>query len=191
MKLGEREMAAYCVLRGIDYQVEECPMAEGNRHLGLKETLNALEDRVAGHEGGVPQRVLRAGATTRSPTTADDERDELAPCVECGAPTTGRALRVLPRSAARSAPTPPASRRRPRCPSEVPGGRGHGGGSAMAAGRSRAGEQVLLIDRKRRRHLITLAEGGEFHTHAGVLDHDRHHRPRRGHHRPHQPQRGA
>jgi tRNA (adenine57-N1/adenine58-N1)-methyltransferase len=37
----------------------------------------------------------------------------------------------------------------------------------------RAGEQVLLIDRKRRRHLIRLAEGGEFHTHAGVLDHAR------------------
>ena len=35
----------------------------------------------------------------------------------------------------------------------------------------RAGEHVLLLDRKRRRHLIRLAEGGEFHTHAGVLDH--------------------
>ena len=48
VKLGEREMAAYCVLRGIDYQVEECPMAEGNRHLGLKETLNQLESRSPG-----------------------------------------------------------------------------------------------------------------------------------------------
>jgi tRNA (adenine57-N1/adenine58-N1)-methyltransferase catalytic subunit len=35
----------------------------------------------------------------------------------------------------------------------------------------RVGEHVLLLDRKRRRHLIRLAEGGEFHTHAGVLDH--------------------
>ena len=34
-----------------------------------------------------------------------------------------------------------------------------------------AGERVLLVDAKRRRHLITLAEGGEFHTHAGVLAH--------------------
>ncbi len=34
IRLSEREMAAYCVLRGIDYQVEECPMAEGNKHLG-------------------------------------------------------------------------------------------------------------------------------------------------------------
>ena len=35
-----------------------------------------------------------------------------------------------------------------------------------------AGEHVLLLDRKRRRHLIRLVAGGEFHTHAGVLDHD-------------------
>ena len=35
----------------------------------------------------------------------------------------------------------------------------------------RVGEHVLLLDRKRRRHMIRLTEGGEFHTHAGVLDH--------------------
>jgi tRNA (adenine57-N1/adenine58-N1)-methyltransferase catalytic subunit len=35
-----------------------------------------------------------------------------------------------------------------------------------------AGDRVLLVDAKRRRHLVTLVEGGQFHTHAGVLDHD-------------------
>ena len=35
-----------------------------------------------------------------------------------------------------------------------------------------AGDRVLLVDAKRRRHMITLAAGGEFHTHAGVLPHD-------------------
>ena len=35
-----------------------------------------------------------------------------------------------------------------------------------------AGDRVLLVDAKRRRHLITLSVGGEFHTHAGVLPHD-------------------
>jgi tRNA (adenine57-N1/adenine58-N1)-methyltransferase len=34
------------------------------------------------------------------------------------------------------------------------------------------GDRVLLIDTKQRRHLITLAEGGAFHSHAGVLEHD-------------------
>ncbi len=35
-----------------------------------------------------------------------------------------------------------------------------------------AGEPVLLIDRKRRRYLIDLVDGGEFHSHSGVLPHD-------------------
>lgn len=34
------------------------------------------------------------------------------------------------------------------------------------------GDQVLLIDAKKRRYLVTLAEGGQFHTHAGVISHD-------------------
>ncbi|MBW3663043.1 MAG: tRNA (adenine-N1)-methyltransferase [Actinobacteria bacterium] len=34
------------------------------------------------------------------------------------------------------------------------------------------GERVLLRDRKGRRYLVTLRSGGEFHTHAGVLEHD-------------------
>src|SRR6476661_1436351 len=48
VRLGEREMAAYCVVKGIDYIVEECPMAAGNKHLGYKEVLNALEERSPG-----------------------------------------------------------------------------------------------------------------------------------------------
>ena len=35
----------------------------------------------------------------------------------------------------------------------------------------KAGERVLLLDSKRRRYLITLADDGEFHSHAGVLPH--------------------
>lgn len=34
------------------------------------------------------------------------------------------------------------------------------------------GDNVLLTDNKRRRHLVILESGGEFHTHAGVLRHD-------------------
>ncbi|HEY6416393.1 MAG TPA: tRNA (adenine-N1)-methyltransferase, partial [Acidimicrobiales bacterium] len=35
-----------------------------------------------------------------------------------------------------------------------------------------AGDEVLLVDAKKRRYLVTLAGGGEFHTHAGVIAHD-------------------
>jgi tRNA (adenine57-N1/adenine58-N1)-methyltransferase catalytic subunit len=34
------------------------------------------------------------------------------------------------------------------------------------------GDRVLLIDSKNRRHLVSLAAGGQFHSHAGVLEHD-------------------
>jgi tRNA (adenine57-N1/adenine58-N1)-methyltransferase len=34
------------------------------------------------------------------------------------------------------------------------------------------GDRVLLVDNRKRRHLITLAAGGEFHTHAGIVRHD-------------------
>ena len=36
----------------------------------------------------------------------------------------------------------------------------------------RAGERVLLVDTKGRRYLVTLAAGGEFHSHAGPLPYD-------------------
>ena len=35
-----------------------------------------------------------------------------------------------------------------------------------------AGERVLLFDSKQRRYLVTLADGGEFHTHAGFVRHE-------------------
>jgi len=39
-------------------------------------------------------------------------------------------------------------------------------------GQLEAGELVLLIDHKQRRYLADLKEGGEFHSHAGVLPHE-------------------
>ena len=35
-----------------------------------------------------------------------------------------------------------------------------------------AGDRVLVVDNKGRRHLVTLEAGGQFHTHAGMLAHD-------------------
>jgi uncharacterized protein (TIGR00269 family) len=86
LRLGERETAAYCVLRGIEYQVEECPMAEGNRHLGYKELLNAIEDRSPGTKAAFVFGFLER-ARGRFAEHAAEERAGLAPCVSCGAPT--------------------------------------------------------------------------------------------------------
>jgi tRNA(Ile)-lysidine synthase TilS/MesJ len=42
-RLSEREMAAYCVVTGLDYVVEECPLVDGNTGHELKEALNLME----------------------------------------------------------------------------------------------------------------------------------------------------
>jgi tRNA(Ile)-lysidine synthase TilS/MesJ len=63
VRLGERELAAYCVLTGIDYIVEECPMAAGNRHLGYKE--RSTRSRRSPGEELVPLRVLRSPPAQR------------------------------------------------------------------------------------------------------------------------------
>jgi len=87
-RLGEREMAAYCVLERIDYQVEECPMAAGNRHLGYKETLNDLEQRSPGSKAAFLFGFLeRAHEQLGRGETGPEV--ELHPCPGCGAPTPG------------------------------------------------------------------------------------------------------
>jgi uncharacterized protein (TIGR00269 family) len=88
VRLGERELAAYCVLAGIDYIVEECPMAAGNRHLGYKEALNAIEERSPGTKAAFVFGFLER-AHERFAPDAEEERDELRACSSCGAPTTG------------------------------------------------------------------------------------------------------
>ncbi len=88
IRLGERELAAYCVLTGIDYIVEECPMAGGNRHLGYKNLLNELEERSPGSKAAFVFGFLER-AQEHFTDEVDDARHELRPCTECGAPTPG------------------------------------------------------------------------------------------------------
>ncbi len=86
VRLGEREMAAYCVLEGIDYIVEECPMAEGNRHLGYKNALNDIEATSPGSKAAFLFGFLdRISPLVQE--TAVAEREELHPCPGCGSPT--------------------------------------------------------------------------------------------------------
>jgi tRNA-5-methyluridine54 2-sulfurtransferase len=87
VRLGEREMAAYCVVRGIDYIVEECPMAAGNRHLGYKEALNAIEATSPGAKHDFYFGFL-ARASERFQAEATADQATLHPCPTCGAPTT-------------------------------------------------------------------------------------------------------
>ncbi len=88
VRLGERELAAYCVLTGIDYIVEECPMAAGNRHLGYKEALNAIEETSPGAKNAFLFGFFDR-AYDRFSGDAAEEKAELGACRECGAPTPG------------------------------------------------------------------------------------------------------
>jgi len=85
-RLTERETAAYALLRGIDYVVEECPLAEGARSLLYKEVLNRLEQHSPGAKHNFLFGYLDVGrAAFREVEGTVDLRD----CERCGQPTTG------------------------------------------------------------------------------------------------------
>jgi tRNA-5-methyluridine54 2-sulfurtransferase len=84
-RLSEREMAAYCVVRGLDYVVEECPLVDGNTGHELKDMLNTLERTSPGAKaqllfGFLDRHERLVGDTTDQPA-------DLGACDRCGMPT--------------------------------------------------------------------------------------------------------
>ena len=88
VRLGERETAAYCVIKGIDYIVEECPMAAGNKHLGYKDALNAIEVESPGSKAAFYFGFIDKVSHHFRPQALSDGAG-LGPCSSCGAATTG------------------------------------------------------------------------------------------------------
>jgi uncharacterized protein (TIGR00269 family) len=79
-RVAERETAAYCVLKGIDYVVEECPLVAGNTQLRHKETLNQMEEASPGTKHNFLFGFIdRAAELLRSADDAD-----LTECASCG-----------------------------------------------------------------------------------------------------------
>jgi tRNA-5-methyluridine54 2-sulfurtransferase len=97
-RLGEREMAAYCVVRGLDYVVEECPLVAGNTVLRYKDALNQLEQ----HSPGTKAQFLYGfldRVRDEHFAGADSAHGGLVGCAECGMPTTtprGKAAGAAP-----------------------------------------------------------------------------------------------
>ena len=84
-RLSEREMAAYCIVRGFDYIVEECPLVDGNTGTANKALLDELERT----SPGIKAQFL-FGFLDREADRWDrpsDDRVELVACSECGMPT--------------------------------------------------------------------------------------------------------
>lgn len=87
IRLTEREMAAWCIVRGIDYVVDECPMAVGNKHLAYKEALNAIELESPGSKANFYLNFLDNMAPLLAGRSVA-AGESLEQCRSCGAPTT-------------------------------------------------------------------------------------------------------
>jgi tRNA-5-methyluridine54 2-sulfurtransferase len=84
VRLAERETAAYAVLSGIDYIVEECPMVEGNTQHRYKEAIAAIEESSPGTKQQMYFGFLKRAADRFK---SDAEEAELVACISCGSPT--------------------------------------------------------------------------------------------------------
>ncbi len=111
IRLSEREMAAYCVLRNIDYIVEECPMAAGNKHLEYKDLLNQMEVDSPGAKHafyfGFLDRASKLFADDFEKslqTNAHGSEEPLSPCTSCGRPSSN-AVCAFCKLVERAAPT--------------------------------------------------------------------------------------
>lgn len=91
-RLSERETAAYCIVRGIDYVVEECPLVAGNSGHRLKQALDVLEDGAPGTKAQFYFGFLERDELW--PAGDGDGADggggvHLRACRDCGMPTPG------------------------------------------------------------------------------------------------------
>ncbi len=84
VRLAERETAAYALLRGIDYIIEECPMVEGNTQHRYKEAITLIEEASPGTKQQMYFGFLKKAA---SKFQSDSGAADLVSCVGCGAPT--------------------------------------------------------------------------------------------------------
>lgn len=87
-RIYEREMAAYALLRGIDYIYEECPYVGGSRTIYYKELLNRLETDRPGAKLGFYLSFLQAKENGLFAPQADSGYERLHECPSCGQPTT-------------------------------------------------------------------------------------------------------
>jgi uncharacterized protein (TIGR00269 family) len=78
-RLAEREMAAYCVLKKIEYIVEECPMSKDAKQLVYKD----MEETIPGTKQNFYFEFLK-----RQKPDIPELDGRLKDCIRCGQPTT-------------------------------------------------------------------------------------------------------
>lgn len=87
-RIYEKEMAAYALLRGIEYIYDECPYAEGSKSIYYKELLNKLEADRPGAKLSFYLSFLQAKKNGLFAQDADPDIEQLHTCPTCGQPTS-------------------------------------------------------------------------------------------------------
>ncbi len=87
-RIYEREMAAYALLRGIEYIYEECPHAVGSKSIYYKELLNQMEADRPGAKMAFYVSFLQAKEKGLFAEQADPEAHLVHACESCGQPTS-------------------------------------------------------------------------------------------------------
>mgnify|MGYP000894928124 FL=1 len=85
-RIYEREMTAYCLVRGIEYIYEECPHVGGSTTLYYKEVLNKMEEDRPGAKLQFYLSFLQA--KEQGLFAAAEDKADLHPCERCGQPTS-------------------------------------------------------------------------------------------------------
>ncbi len=83
VRLGEREIGAYCQLRHIEPLSDGCPLAKGASSLTYKKVLSSLEEKMPGTKKRFFFGFLKEGQKKYATTPT-----ELGECKICGSPTT-------------------------------------------------------------------------------------------------------
>ena len=91
-RIAEREMAAYALLRGIDYIYEECPYSVGANTIYYKEMLNRLEHDRPGSKLNFYLGFLQAKEGGFFPPDAAPDSARVHACANCGQPTSAPGL---------------------------------------------------------------------------------------------------
>jgi uncharacterized protein (TIGR00269 family) len=87
-RIYEREMAAYALLREIEYIYDECPYVKGSKSIFYKELINRLEAERPGAKLSFYLSFLKAKENGIFSTHADPGLENLHSCPTCGQPTS-------------------------------------------------------------------------------------------------------
>jgi uncharacterized protein (TIGR00269 family) len=90
-RMYEREMAAYCLVRGIDYVYDECPYSFGAVSIAHKELLAEMERKSPGAKQNFYLSFLRAKESGFL-SAQESSPPEMHACERCGQPTTAPGL---------------------------------------------------------------------------------------------------